>query len=302
MDLETIPGATDWEPPEDNPDKFPPAPACQIVSNAGMLIEISNKQNRCVGIGTCGEQDDEKSKVVKFLNIISKYDAVVVTFNGRHFDIPVILYRCMHYGIQIPRFFDYDFTYRYKYNDHIDIADKLRDHGAAPYFSLDQIAQVIGLPGKFGVDGKQVKNMIEEGRHDDVDSYCMCDVIQTAYLFIRLLQLKDDISTIVHNNLIHSIKSNALSLENKMINQLIDKIDFSVLEIPIERSDRDYHDATETEGNEPSNKELQAQEPEVNEPIEEELKGAEEIEEPEEQEEPQQSQEQEELFDPDLPF
>ena len=69
MDLETAPNKEiQWEPPEDNPNAFPPVPCHRIVCNAGMLIEMSSSYNRCLWIGNFGDPGDERSAITDFIH------------------------------------------------------------------------------------------------------------------------------------------------------------------------------------------------------------------------------------------
>jgi predicted PolB exonuclease-like 3'-5' exonuclease len=85
------------------------------------------------------------------------------------------------------RFFFQDRDYRYRFSDsgHIDLYDFLSEHGAAKVGSLDALAHVIGLPGKVGVDGSQVEGLYNAGQLPLIRNYCLTDVAQTAFLFLR---------------------------------------------------------------------------------------------------------------------
>ena len=52
--------------------------------------------------------------------------------------------------------------------------------------ALDTVARLVGMPGKVGVEGKDIGPMIHAGRLADVQAYCLTDVIQTAAIFLRL--------------------------------------------------------------------------------------------------------------------
>src|SRR5262249_43617283 len=59
------------------------------------------------------------------------------------------------------------------------------EHGAARVGSLDGLARVIGLPGKVGVDGSQVEGLYNAGQLETIKNYCLADVAQTGFLFLR---------------------------------------------------------------------------------------------------------------------
>jgi len=68
--------------------------------------------------------------------------------------------------------------------------DFLSDFGATRPTRLDVMAKLIGMPGKVGVDGKDVGPLVHKGRIEEVRDYCLCDVVQTAALFLRVELLR----------------------------------------------------------------------------------------------------------------
>jgi predicted PolB exonuclease-like 3'-5' exonuclease len=80
--------------------------------------------------------------------------------------------------------------YRYSTEGHFDLMDFLTDFGAARPARLDAYARLVGFPGKVGVDGSQVLPMVHAGRLDEVSAYCLCDVAQTAAVFLRVELLR----------------------------------------------------------------------------------------------------------------
>ena len=67
----------------------------------------------------------------------------------------------------------------------MDLADLLTDYGASRMPSLSALAQLVGMPGKMDVDGSKVQSMFEHGRHAEIRDYCLHDVIQTTFVFLR---------------------------------------------------------------------------------------------------------------------
>ena len=65
------------------------------------------------------------------------------------------------------------------------------------------------MPGKVGVEGKDVGPLIHAGKLDEGQAYCLCDVAQTAGLFLRVQlvrgQLDRDRYLIAMNDLITHI-------------------------------------------------------------------------------------------------
>jgi predicted PolB exonuclease-like 3'-5' exonuclease len=67
----------------------------------------------------------------------------------------------------------------------MDLADVLTDYGASRMPSLTALAQLVGMPGKMDVDGSQVESMFAHGRYTEIRDYCLHDVVQTTFVFLR---------------------------------------------------------------------------------------------------------------------
>jgi predicted PolB exonuclease-like 3'-5' exonuclease len=64
--------------------------------------------------------------------------------------------------------------------------DFLADFGAARPAKLDAVARLVGMPGKWGVEGKDIGPMIHAGKLAEVQAYCLSDVVQTSAIFLRM--------------------------------------------------------------------------------------------------------------------
>ena len=96
----------------------------------------------------------------------------------------------LKHGVPFPAYYAgrsgrLDYRYRYSDEGHLDLADVLTDFGASRMPSLDALAQLVGMPGKMGVDGSKVQSMYEHGRHAEIRDYCLHDVVQTTFVFLR---------------------------------------------------------------------------------------------------------------------
>ena len=50
---------------------------------------------------------------------------------------------------------------------------------------LDDIAQMLGLPGKLGMDGSQVWDAYQAGKLAEIRDYCETDVLNTYLVYLR---------------------------------------------------------------------------------------------------------------------
>lgn len=115
-----------------------------------------------------------------------------VTFNGRGYDLPLMELAAYRYGLQLPDWFDsHSRSFeqprnRYNTRAHLDIMDMISNFGASRMIGgLNLLANLLGKPGKTGIDGSKVQDMYFEGKAQEINDYCMCDVLDTYFVFLR---------------------------------------------------------------------------------------------------------------------
>ncbi len=182
FDVEAIRDATLGEyVPKPNGDAFPPAPYWRVAC-IGVLAADADLRTTKINV----VRGSNEAEVLRgFAGYVDDREPDLVTFNGRGFDLPVITARCLRHGIQFKRRFARDVSYRYTTDGHTDVADFLSDYGAGRAATLDIWSKLIGLPGKMDVAGSDVAAMIAEGRLEDVETYCLTDVVSTWALNLR---------------------------------------------------------------------------------------------------------------------
>jgi predicted PolB exonuclease-like 3'-5' exonuclease len=147
---------------------------------------------RCWPLGN--PEESEAELVRRFFDGIEKYTPQLVSWNGGGFDLPVLHYRSLIHGVAAPRYWeqgdeDKDFRYnnyiaRY-HTRHVDLMDVLalyQNRGQAP---LDEMARLLGFPGKLGLDGSKVWEAYQAGGIAGIRNYCAADAANTYLLFQR---------------------------------------------------------------------------------------------------------------------
>lgn len=129
--------------------------------------------------------------VKKFWLGVSCYKAKMVTFNGRGFDLPLLELAAFRYGYSAR---DYYQNSRNRFNGPIDLMDWMTNFGACRLAGgLDLLAKLLGKPGKMGVSGDQVYQMYLDGKFQEINDYCLCDTLDTYFVFLRSRVLTGDI-------------------------------------------------------------------------------------------------------------
>ncbi|MDX1605803.1 MAG: hypothetical protein R3202_06390, partial [Candidatus Competibacterales bacterium] len=73
---------------------------------------------------------------------------------------------------------------------HIDLMDVLAGYSPRAFAPLDEIAVLLGLPGKQGMDGSRVWEALQAGELDAIRHYCETDVLNTYLVYLRFEQLR----------------------------------------------------------------------------------------------------------------
>ena len=186
--------------------RFPPPPYHEIVALGAFML---NEDYAPVRIGCVATKHDgnEESILREFGEFIDKSTPRLVSWGGRKFDLPVMCARSMRYGVDMGVISGEKFSYRdrYRYHDHLDLKDFMSMGGASPDASLDQAARLVGMPGKVGVDGTMVESMIAEGRIAEVRNYCLSDVAQTTFVFMRVQLMRGVINLTIYQEKVKAI-------------------------------------------------------------------------------------------------
>ncbi|AEJ40941.1 putative 3'-5' exonuclease [Sulfobacillus acidophilus TPY] len=160
----------------------------QIVAIAGAWIEPNGALRY---LGALGSENDSEAALVRiFFQVVARHRPRLVGWNSGGFDLPVLVYRAMVHRIPAPAFYQigepyHSYRKRFDEESHIDLMDVLSFYGASPRLKLDEMAQVLGIPGKLGVDGGQVWDLYQSGDLATIRRYCMTDVLTTALIYSR---------------------------------------------------------------------------------------------------------------------
>lgn len=144
-------------------------------------------------------ESSEAELIERFYDGLDKYSPTLVTWNGTGFDLPVLHYRSLLHGISAGRYWekgDNDNSFRWnnylsRYHDrHTDLMDVLAGYSARANAPLDQIATLLGFPGKMGMSGDKVWQNYQAGDIVGIRNYCETDVLNTYLVYLRFLLIQ----------------------------------------------------------------------------------------------------------------
>ena len=161
------------------------------------VVAISVAMRTRDGFKACSLGDPASSEadlVRRFFDGIERYSPTLVSWNGSAFDLPVLHYRALRHGVQAHRYWEMgEEDQAFRWNNyisrfhwrHVDLMDVLSGFQGRGRTGLDQMAQLLGLPGKLGLSGEGVWEAHLDGRSEDIRHYCETDVINTYLIYLR---------------------------------------------------------------------------------------------------------------------
>lgn len=179
---------------------FQRLPLHEIVCISGLWID---EQGTLKLFSFSREQFSEQEILQKFLSIFDKRNPTLVSWNGSQFDLPVILFRAMYHGLSAPGLFDQgeiDSQKRYNnyqnryHHKHIDLMDFMAMFNIRNFQKLDDVAFLLGYPGKRGEPGYFVPEYVRQQQWRELTSYCEGDVLNTWLVYLRFMLLKGQLS------------------------------------------------------------------------------------------------------------
>lgn len=165
-------------------------------------LVISNaKQLKVWSLGD--ETSDEKELITRFFSGIDKHTPTLVSWNGSGFDLPVLHYRALLHSVPAPLYWetgDHQQTFRWNnylnrfHYRHLDLMDVLAAYQNKAFAPLDQIASMLGFPGKMGMSGDKVWGEYLAGNLSGIRNYCETDVLNTYCVYQRFELIRGTIN------------------------------------------------------------------------------------------------------------
>ncbi len=167
-------------------------------------ISVVLRHKDRVKVWSLGEPDaDEAELVQRFFDGVDRFTPTLVSWNGGGFDLPVLHYRSLLHGIQAPRYWDTGGDDRdFKWNNylsrfherHTDLMDVLAGYQMRANARLDEVATMLGFPGKMGMSGARVWDAYQEGDITGIRNYCETDVLNTWLVYLRFQLIRGQLT------------------------------------------------------------------------------------------------------------
>jgi len=188
---------------ESKGNTFMPLPYHKVVALSAV---IADEFGRFVKVGDFGNgSDDEEDIITHFFEFVENKNPKLVSFNGRGFDMPMLLIRALKYNLSFPAWFDQsnpmlnktkweNYRQRYAEHFHMDLLDSIGSFGAVRNLKLDTLCTMANIPGKYDVSGDQVLSLYYDGKLELIKEYCQSDVLNTYWLYLKYELLRGDLT------------------------------------------------------------------------------------------------------------
>ena len=177
-------------------------------------------------VWSLSEPDHGEAEILqRFFDGVEKFTPRLVSWNGGGFDLPVLHYRGLLHGVAAPRYWDlgdgnYSDSRDFKWNNyisryhtrHLDLMDLLALYQPRANAPLDELAKLMGFPGKVGMDGSKVWEAWLAGRSAEIRDYCETDVVNTYLVYNRFRRMRGELTPEEEVREIEFVRSHLSSL------------------------------------------------------------------------------------------
>jgi len=185
-----------------------------------------------VRVWSLGEADaDEAELVRRFFDGIDKFAPTLVSWNGGGFDLPVLHYRALLHGVQAPRYWDTggedrDFkwnNYLSRYHErHTDLMDVLAAYQPRATARLDEVASMLGFPGKMGMSGAKVWDAFLAGDIEGIRNYCETDVLNTYLVYLRFELIRGHLTPQAYDKELKLLRDTLVQEDKAHLQEFVD--------------------------------------------------------------------------------
>lgn len=172
------------------------------------VISCALRMAKDLKVWSLAEPEQHEGEIIqRFFDGIERFTPQLVSWNGGGFDLPVLHYRGLIHGVAAPRYWDFgdgDFadSRDFKWNNyinryhtrHLDLMDLLALYQPRANAPLDDLAKLIGFPGKLGMDGGKVWEAWLAGEIAGIRDYCETDVINTYLVSLRFRLMRGELT------------------------------------------------------------------------------------------------------------
>lgn len=157
-----------------------------------------------VSVRSLGDVNSTEAELLQlFFDEIEQRTPTLVSWNGSSFDLPVIHYRALKNQVSAPSYWEKgnndiafsDDNYLSRYHDrHTDLMDVLSSYNESAGAPLNDIAMMLGFPGKQGMDESQVWDQYQQGNITAIRQYGETGVLNNYLVYLHFQLIRGEIN------------------------------------------------------------------------------------------------------------
>ena len=196
-----------------------------------VAISVTFRTADSFKVWSLGDEDSDEAELVRrFFDGIERYSPDLVSWNGGGFDLPVLHYRALKHGVQAPRYWEMGEGDRdFKWNNylsrfhwrHVDLMDVIAGFQPRGRASLDQMAVMLGFPGKLGMSGGLVWETYLQGGIRDIRNYCETDVLNTWLIYLRFEFMRGNLDEKALHREYALVRSTLATMDQDHLNEFL---------------------------------------------------------------------------------
>ena len=197
-----------------------------------VAISVVLRSPQGIKVWSLGDEDStEKQLIERFFDGIERFTPNLVSWNGSGFDLPVLHYRALRHGVSAGRYWesgDHDTSFRYNnylsryHMRHLDLMDVLAMYNNRAFAPLDQIATLLGFPGKMGMSGGKVFDEFQSGNLKGIRDYCETDVLNTWLVYLRFQLMRGQLDSVGYDAEVALLRDYLASEDKPHFNQFLE--------------------------------------------------------------------------------
>lgn len=196
-----------------------------------VAISVALRSADTFRVWTLGDEEAGEAEIVRrFFDGIERYVPDLVSWNGSGFDLPVLHYRALKHRVQAARYWevgdnDRDFrwnNYQSRYHwRHVDLMDVLAGFNLRASARLDEVAGMLGFPGKLGMSGDKVWDTWLDGGLKQIRDYCETDVLNTWLVFLRFEHMRGNLDDAGLDRELALVRSTLEDMDQPHLNEFL---------------------------------------------------------------------------------
>jgi hypothetical protein len=194
LDIETIPdAAAAGRAGVDVTQVFPPWPLHELACVS--LLSVTRQADWSVHfhVQTFSRAELSEGAIIAEVERSIADAFEVISYNGRSFDIPVLMARAAVARESCPSIAKLMAQSRRAVSTHVDLLEEVTAYGAASRVKLADFCAAFEIPVKIDAHGSDVESLAAQGAWEKVAHYCETDVVATwlALQFWRAVERDD---------------------------------------------------------------------------------------------------------------